>query len=92
MSLMTVKAAAGVPPNCTAVASVKLVPLMTTVVPPDVGPIAGDTDVTVGACIAANMTVNPFVVPERLAAPGRVAVQRPNAKTFPIATSIDVVV
>ena len=36
-------------PNLTAVAPVKLVPVMTTLVPPAVGPDAGDTPVTVGA-------------------------------------------
>jgi hypothetical protein len=36
-------------PNLTAVAPVKLVPVMTTLVPPAVGPDVGDTPVTVGA-------------------------------------------
>ena len=36
-------------PNFTAVASVNPVPLIVTVVPPAVGPLVGDIDVTVGA-------------------------------------------
>ena len=36
-------------PNVTAVAAVKLVPVMTTVVPPAVGPEEVDKPVTVGA-------------------------------------------
>ncbi len=35
-------------PNFTAVAPVKLVPVIVTVVPPVVGPLVGDTLVTVG--------------------------------------------
>ncbi len=38
---LTVKLAAGVAPNLTAVAPVKLVPVMTTLVPPASGPDAG---------------------------------------------------
>ncbi len=45
---LTVKLTAGVPPNCTAVAPVKLVPVMVTVVPPAVGPLVGEIPVTVG--------------------------------------------
>ena len=37
----TTKLAAAVPPNCTAVAPVKPVPVMTTLVPPDAGPDVG---------------------------------------------------
>ena len=36
-------------PNLTAVAPVKPVPVMVTVVPPAVGPVVGLTEVTVGA-------------------------------------------
>jgi hypothetical protein len=45
----TVKLAAAVAPNRTAVAPVKLVPVMVIVVPPAVGPLVGLTPVTVGA-------------------------------------------
>ena len=40
---------AAVAPNVTAVAPVKLVPVIVTVVPPAVGPAVGLTPVTVGA-------------------------------------------
>ena len=46
---LTVKPVAGVAPNVTAVAAVKPVPVMMTVVPPLVGPAVGEIDVTVGA-------------------------------------------
>ncbi len=46
---LTVKLAALVLPNCTAVAPVKLVPVMTTLVPPVAGPDVGARPVTVGA-------------------------------------------
>ena len=45
----TVKAVAAVVPKFTAVAPVKPVPVMVTAVPPVAGPVAGLTDVTVGA-------------------------------------------
>src|SRR5262245_3357883 len=45
----TVKLAAGVLPNETAVAPVKWVPVIVTVTPPAAGPLAGDTLLTVGA-------------------------------------------
>lgn len=45
----TVKLVAAVVPNFTALAPVKLVPVMVTLVPPDVGPEEGLTAVTVGA-------------------------------------------
>src|SRR5665213_234813 len=45
----TTKVAALVPPNWTAVAPVKPVPVMTTVVPPDAGPDVGANPVMVGA-------------------------------------------
>jgi hypothetical protein len=44
---------ASVPPNLTAVASVKSVPVMLTIVFPSVGPELGITPVTVGAAKAA---------------------------------------
>ena len=50
---LTVKLVAAVLPNFTAVAPVKLVPVMTTVVPPAVGPVLGLTAVTVGTVDAA---------------------------------------
>ena len=37
------------PPKVTEVAPVRFVPVMVTEVPPVAGPVAGDTDVTVGA-------------------------------------------
>jgi len=45
---LTVKAVAAVPPKFTAVAPVKLVPVMTTLVPPASGPDVGEIDVTAG--------------------------------------------
>jgi hypothetical protein len=49
VALTTVKPVAAVAPKLTEVAPVKLEPVMVTDVPPAVGPLAGDTDVTVGA-------------------------------------------
>ena len=43
------KLVAGVEPNETAVAPVRLVPVIVTAVPPAVGPADGETCVTVGA-------------------------------------------
>ena len=45
---LTVKPAAAVPPKVTAVAPVKLVPVMVTVVPPAIGPTVGEIEVIVG--------------------------------------------
>ena len=45
---LTVKDVALTPPNVTAVAPVKPVPVMVTEVPPESGPLAGATEVTVG--------------------------------------------
>jgi len=45
----TTKLAAAVPPKLTDVAPVKLVPVMTTLVPPEAGPDVGARPVTVGA-------------------------------------------
>ena len=49
VALLTVKPVAAVPPKVTAVAPERLVPVMTTEVPPAVGPAVGETEVTVGA-------------------------------------------
>ena len=49
LALLTAKDAAAVPPNLTAVAPVKFVPVMVTLVPPAGGPALGLTLVTVGA-------------------------------------------
>ena len=49
VALFTVKLVAGVEPKSTAVAPVKLVPVMVTVVPPAAGPLDGLTADTVGA-------------------------------------------
>ena len=46
---LTVNPVAAVAPKVTAVAAVRLVPVMTTVVPPAVGPAVGEMLVTVGA-------------------------------------------
>jgi hypothetical protein len=46
---LTVNAVAAVPPNDTAVAPEKPVPVMITEVPPPVGPAVGEMPVTVGA-------------------------------------------
>ena len=48
---LTVKPAAFVAPNFTAVAPVKLVPVIVTLVPPATGPDVGEIEVTVGAAI-----------------------------------------
>ena len=45
---LTVKLVALTAPNFTAVAPVRVVPVMVTNVPPAVGPDVGETDVTVG--------------------------------------------
>ena len=49
VALLTVKPVAAVAPKVTAVAPERLVPVMTTEVPPAVGPAVGETEVTVGA-------------------------------------------
>jgi hypothetical protein len=48
VALLTVKLVAGKPPKLTSVAPSKFAPVMVTVVPPEVGPEAGLTDVTIG--------------------------------------------
>ena len=52
---LTTKLAALVPPNWTAVAPVKPVPVMTTLVPPAAGPDVGASPVTVGAGMNVNV-------------------------------------
>ena len=54
VALVTVKLAAAVAPNFTAVAVVKLVPVRVTLVPPAMGPLVGLTLVTVGAATKVN--------------------------------------
>jgi hypothetical protein len=51
VALLTVNDAAGVEPNATAVAPVRLAPVIVTVVPPAVGPPAGLTELTVGPVV-----------------------------------------
>ncbi len=74
---LTVKLAAAVPPNCTAVAPVKLVPVMTTLVPPAAGPDVGARPVTVGAGtkvkVPDDVPVPPTVVTLTLTEPCRQA-------------------
>src|SRR5258708_19769218 len=54
VALLTVKEAAALLPKLTAVAPEKLVPVMVTLGPPDVGPVFGLTLVTVGAVPYSN--------------------------------------
>jgi len=49
VSELTVKLVALVVPNLTAVAPVKPQPVIVTTVPPDCGPLLGETPVTLGA-------------------------------------------
>ena len=49
VGLLTVKPVALVAPNLTAVAPLKFVPVMVTVVPPPAGPAVGEMLVTAGA-------------------------------------------
>ena len=49
VALLTVKLAAGVAPKLTALAPVKSVPVIATLVPPAAGPVAGEMEVTAGA-------------------------------------------
>ena len=53
VALSTVKDPAALLPNLTAVAPEKLVPVMVTLLPPDVGPVFGLMLVTVGAAAGA---------------------------------------
>ena len=48
VAVLTVNEAAAAPPNLTAVAPVKLMPVIVTPVPPAAGPLFGATAVTVG--------------------------------------------
>jgi len=48
VALLTTNELAAALPNLTAVTPVKLVPVMTTLVPPAVGPLLGEIDVTSG--------------------------------------------
>ena len=48
VALLTVNVVATIPPNLTAVAPVKLLPVMVTGVPPAAEPLAGEIEVTVG--------------------------------------------
>ena len=61
VAVLTVKLAAAVPPNVTAVAPVKPVPVMTTLVPPVAGPDVGARPLTDGAGRKVNV---PTTVPE----------------------------
>ena len=58
---LTVKAVAAVAPNLTAVAPLRLVPVMITVVPPPVGPALGAIDVTEGAPTYVNWSAAEMV-------------------------------
>jgi hypothetical protein len=49
VALTTTTLVAGLLPNLTDVGPAKPVPVMVTAVPPAVGPVFGDTEVTVGA-------------------------------------------
>jgi hypothetical protein len=49
VSLSTVKLVAAVDPNATALALVKCAPVIVTDVPPEIGPLLGETLDTVGA-------------------------------------------
>src|SRR5665213_2196674 len=74
----TVKLAAAVAPNFTHVAPVKLVPVMTTLVPPAAGPEVGASPATVGAGTKVNVptdvAVPPIVVTLTVTAPVPTAV------------------
>jgi hypothetical protein len=68
VALLTVKLAAGTAPNETPVAPVKVVPVMTTDVPPPAGPLFGLTPVTAGGGVTkVNTSADPAgLVPPRL--------------------------
>ena len=74
---LTVKLAAAVAPNFTDVAPVKLVPVMTTLVPPASGPDVGARPVTVGAGtnvkVPTDVAVPPPVVTLTFTAPAPAA-------------------
>ena len=73
VALVTVKLAAAVPPNVTAVAPVRLVPVMVTVVPPAVGPVVGTKLVIVGGAtnlkVPGDVAVPPGVVSDTATVP-----------------------
>jgi hypothetical protein len=58
----TVKPVAGAAPKVTAVAAVKLVPVIVTEVPPAAGPEVGDIDVTAGWAIYVNWSAAPVAL------------------------------
>jgi hypothetical protein len=62
VSLTTVKFASATPPKVTPLAPVKPVPVMVTLVPPSVLPLAGVTLVTIGPC-KITVTTTSFPVP-----------------------------
>jgi hypothetical protein len=93
VSEFTVKLATLVAPNLTAVAPVKLVPVIVTVVPPGAGPELGSTLVTVGAGPTASLT-NTHAAPASAAPPIRAvlavedsAVLMPNSRPPPLPVS-----
>ena len=53
--LVTLTVVAGVEPKETVVAEVNPVPWTVTVVPPRSGPVAGESEVTVGGCLMARL-------------------------------------
>jgi hypothetical protein len=68
---LTVKLVASTAPNLTFVACVKPVPVMFTTVPPEKGPLVGDSFVTVGGnpgATVSNVWSEPLAVPPSLVA------------------------
>jgi hypothetical protein len=63
VAFTTVKLDAAVPANVTAVAPVKVVPVIVTLVPPAVGPEFGLTEVTVGGGTTVRLALDVFPVP-----------------------------
>ena len=61
--LLTVKVVAGVPPNDTPVAPLRLVPVRTTEVVPAIGPEAGARLVTVGTAVMHETAIEALWVP-----------------------------
>src|SRR5450755_4327354 len=62
VAVLTTKLAAAVPPKLTAVAPVKPVPVIVTVVPPDVVPVVGLRLVTVGCAVTTNVYPSPATI------------------------------
>ena len=58
---VTVKLVAAVAPNVTAVAPVRLVPVIVTLVPPEGDPLLGETEETTGAEVVAGVQVTDHV-------------------------------